>query len=167
MIYIKKALLRDNMQSNQAHDIHYMLSNQVLDVYYNCSNNILTSRSKAVLLLVIPFAMCVSCLSLSYCLVCFIQPCSHLLGKGWPRGYLVYDILLCFCHFKNGILGQVWYLIVTILIFVFFLSSIKDNIPLNQVHDVLYIVKSRRDIYYNSYIKRQHVVKSSTCCLLQ
>ena len=28
----------------------------------------------------------VSCLSLLCCLVCSLQPCDHLLGKGWPLG---------------------------------------------------------------------------------
>ena len=39
----------------------------------------------------------VSCLSC--CLVCSLQPCGHLLGKGWPLGSLVCDVFLCFCHF--------------------------------------------------------------------
>ena len=29
-----------------------------------------------------PFFICVWCLSLSYCLVCFLLSCGHLLGKG-------------------------------------------------------------------------------------
>ena len=28
-----------------------------------------------------------------------LQPCGHLLGKGWPIGSLVCDVFLCFCHF--------------------------------------------------------------------
>ena len=28
-----------------------------------------------------------------------IQPCSHLLGKGWPLGSLVCDVFLCYSHF--------------------------------------------------------------------
>ena len=38
------------------------------------------------------------------CLVCFSQPCDHLLGKGWPLGSLVCCILLCFCHFSIYVL---------------------------------------------------------------
>ena len=30
---------------------------------------------------------------------CSSQPCGHLLGKGWPLGSLVCDVLLCLCHF--------------------------------------------------------------------
>ena len=47
-----------------------------------------------------------SCLSL--------QPCGHLLGKGWPLGSLVCDVLCVFVTFLCDILGQVWYLIVSI-----------------------------------------------------
>ena len=41
--------------------------------------NFLTDRSKALLLLMILFVICVSCLSLSYCLACSLQPYA---GKG-------------------------------------------------------------------------------------
>ena len=37
--------------------------------------------------------------SLSCCLVCSLQPCAHLLGKGWPFGSPVCDDFLCFFHF--------------------------------------------------------------------
>ena len=39
--------------------------------------------------------------------------CGHLLGKGWPLGSRLW-CLLWVCHFPIGILGQVWYLIVSI-----------------------------------------------------
>ena len=39
--------------------------------------------------------------------------CGHLLGKGWPFGSRLW-CLLWVCHFPIGILGQVWYLIVSI-----------------------------------------------------
>ena len=32
-------------------------------------------------------------------LVCSLQPCGHLLGKGWPLGFLVCDVFCVFCHF--------------------------------------------------------------------
>ena len=52
------------------------------------------------------------------CLLCFVRVClyvlcGHLLGKGWPLGSLLW-CLLWVCHFPIGILGQVWYLIVSI-----------------------------------------------------
>ena len=52
------------------------------------------------------------------CLQCFVRVClyvlcGHLLGKGWPLGSRLW-CLLCVCHFPIGILGQVWYLIVSI-----------------------------------------------------
>ena len=51
------------------------------------------------------FVICVSCLSC--CLVCSLQPCGHLLGKGWPLGSSVCDVFYV-------ILGQVCYLIASI-----------------------------------------------------
>ena len=53
----------------------------------------------AVLLLFILFIIRVSSLPFSYCLVCSLQHCGHLLGKGWPLGSLVCYVFLCFCHF--------------------------------------------------------------------
>ena len=52
------------------------------------------------------------------CLLCFVRVClyvlrGHLLGKGWPLGSRL-CCLLWVCHFPIGILGQVWYLIVSI-----------------------------------------------------
>ena len=64
------------------------------------------------LLLWILYVFYVSCLSC--CLVCSLQPCGHLLGKGRALGSFVCDVFLCFCRFPYGFLGQVWYLIVSI-----------------------------------------------------
>ena len=61
-------------------------------------SNFHTDRFKTVLLLWIPIVICVSCLSLSYCLVCSLQPCGHLLGKGWPLCSRVW-CFSCVCHF--------------------------------------------------------------------
>ena len=52
------------------------------------------------------------------CLLCFVRVClyvlrGHQLGKGWPLGSRLW-CLLWVCHFPIGILGQVWYLIVSI-----------------------------------------------------
>ena len=52
------------------------------------------------------------------CLLCFVRVClyvlrGHLPGKGWPLGSRLW-CLLWVCHFPIGILGQVWYLIVSI-----------------------------------------------------
>ena len=47
----------------------------------------------------ISFVINVSRLILLYCLVSSLQPCDHLLGKGWPPSSLVCYISLCFCHF--------------------------------------------------------------------
>ena len=52
------------------------------------------------------------------CLLCFVRVClyvlcGHLLEKGWPLGSRLW-CLLWVCHFPIGILGQVWYMIVSI-----------------------------------------------------
>ena len=61
------------------------------------SSNVLTDHSKAVLLrgLWILFVICVLDVCLLYSLVCSLQPCGHLLGKGWPLGSIVCDAFLC------------------------------------------------------------------------
>ena len=46
--------------------------------------------------------------------VCSLQPYGHLLGKGWPLGSLVCTVFLRFVTFPCGVLGQVWYFIVSI-----------------------------------------------------
>ena len=56
----------------------------------------------------------VFCVCLSYSIVRSLQPCGHLQGKGRPLGSLVCDVFLCFVTFPDGVLGQVWYLIVSI-----------------------------------------------------
>ena len=58
------------------------------------SKNIFTDRSKAVLLLWIIFVIYVSCLSC--CLVCSMQPCGHLLGKGEALGSCVWSFVMFF-----------------------------------------------------------------------
>ena len=45
--------------------------------------------------------------------VCLYVLCGHLLGKGCTLCSRLW-CLLSFCHFPIGILGQVWYLIVSI-----------------------------------------------------
>ena len=44
------------------------------------------------------------------------MPCGHLLGKGWPNGSRLWCLTVTF-HFPIGILSQVMYLIVSILVF--------------------------------------------------
>ena len=49
----------------------------------------------------------------AFVIICLYGPCGHLLGKGWPLG----SCLLCLTvslSFPIDILGQVWYLIVSI-----------------------------------------------------
>ena len=88
-----------------------------------------TDRSKAVLLLWILNIIYGSCLSC--CLVCSLQSCGRLLGKGLHLGSLMCDVFLCFVTFPCGVLGQMWYLIVSILdlclLFYFFFVCFCDD----------------------------------------
>ena len=70
----------------------------------------------------------VSCLSCF--LACSLQPCGHLLAKGWPLDSLVCDFLLCFVTFPCGVLGQVWCVIVQHDLFQNKLISTEESIKL-------------------------------------
>ena len=74
---------------------------------------VVSDRSKAVLLLWIFYVFVLSCVCYVFVRVCVYVLCGHLLGKGWPLGSRLW-CLLWVCHFPIGILGQVWYLIVSI-----------------------------------------------------
>ena len=66
---------------------------------------------KAVLLL---WIICVIYVLFFSCFrVCSLLPCGHLLGRVELLA-LVCDVLLCFVTFPCGILGQVWYMTVSI-----------------------------------------------------
>ena len=54
-----------------------------------------------------------SCVCYVFVRVYLYVLCDHLLGKGWPLGSRLW-CLLWVCYFPIGILGQVWYLIVSI-----------------------------------------------------
>ena len=64
-----------------------------------------------------------------YCLVGFLQPCDHLLGKDLPLGSLVCDVSLCFVTFPYGVSGKVWVLSVLIpdLCLLFFTKRLKTK----------------------------------------
>ena len=75
------------------------------------------------------------------CLLCFVRVClyvlrGHLLGKGWPLGSRLW-CLLWVCHFPIGILGQVWYLIVSIpdlcSLTYFYITLIKSYVHCNRI----------------------------------
>ena len=59
------------------------------------------------------YVFVLSCVCYVFVRVCLYVLCGHLLGKGWPLGSRLW-CLLWVCHFPIGILGQVWYLIVSI-----------------------------------------------------
>ena len=50
----------------------------------------------------------------SFCDVCFLQHCGHLLGKGGLLALLYVMFHCAFVTFQYGVVGQVWYLIVSI-----------------------------------------------------
>ena len=59
------------------------------------------------------YVFVLSCVCYVFVRVCLYVLCGHLLGKGWPLGSRLW-CLMWVCHFPIGILGQVWYLIVSI-----------------------------------------------------
>ena len=73
----------------------------------------LTDPSEAVLLLWIFYVFVLSCVCYVFVRVCLYVLCGHLLGNGWPLGSRLWCPIWV-CHFPIGILGQVWYLIVSI-----------------------------------------------------
>ena len=54
-----------------------------------------------------PFVICVSCLSLLYCLVCSLQPCDHLLGKAYLLALLCMMFSCVFVTFPYCVTGCV------------------------------------------------------------
>ena len=59
------------------------------------------------------YVFVLSCVCYVFVRVCLYVLCGHLLWKGWPLGSRLW-CLLWVCHFPIGILGQVWFLIVSI-----------------------------------------------------
>ena len=91
--------------------LFHLLRSFIVQVQFKPSSYFLTDHSKAVLLLWI-FLLFVFVFVILSCL--FLQPCGRLLKRGWPLGSLVCDVFLCFVTFPYGVLGHVWYLIISI-----------------------------------------------------
>ena len=53
-----------------------------------------------------------SCVCYAFVRICLYVPCGHLLGMGWPLESPLWCLTVW--HVLIGILGQVWYLIVSI-----------------------------------------------------
>ena len=67
------------------------------------------------------FLLFVFCVCLSCCLARFLQHCDHLLA-------LFYEMLSCvFVTFSYCVLGQVWYMILSITDLCFFLTLVKKH----------------------------------------
>ena len=79
-----------------------------------CRSDFFTDRSMAVLLLWILFVIYVSRLSLLYCLVCYCSLVITCLEKADLLALLCLRFLCVFVTFPYGVLGKVWYLIVSI-----------------------------------------------------
>ena len=86
------------------------------------------------------YVFVLSCVCYVFVRVCLYVLCGHLLGKGWPLGSRLW-CLLGVCHFPIGILGQVWYLIV----------SIPDLCTLNYLGDDASITLSCKSNIYVSW----------------
>ena len=71
----------------------------VIKIKYSRTWYDFTDRSIPVLLLWILFVIYVSCLPC--CLFCSLQPCGHLLVKGWHLGSLVCDICFLTLNFRK------------------------------------------------------------------
>ena len=78
------------------------------------SGNFLTDHSKATLPLWIFFVICVLCLSLPYCIICFWSVLVTCLERADLLALLYVMYSCVFVHYPYGVLGQVWYLIVSI-----------------------------------------------------
>ena len=98
------------------------------------------------------------------CLLCFVRVClyvlcGYLLGKGWPLGSRLW-CLLWVCHFPIGILGQVWYLIVSIpdLCTITYFYFSQQTLPSWKMYQsslvsltmILYKLKSMQSLKYQS-----------------
>ena len=79
---------------------------------FKLSSEFLTDGSGAVHLLMILFAIYVSRLSLSICLVCSLQPCDQ--ERAAHLALLCVMFPCVFVTFPYGVSGQVWYLIVSV-----------------------------------------------------
>ena len=90
------------------------------------------------------------------CLLCFVRIClyvlrGHLLGKGWPLGSRLWCLLWVY-HFPIGILGQVWYLIVSI-------PDLCNLITLNQlIHQFCYMFR----ILIETVLFSSHTITQAT-----
>ena len=110
-ITLKSHFLRENVKNLLSYTQQYLIMDVITLRYLLCKP--LVYRSKAVLLLWIFYVFVLSCVCYVFVRVCLYVLCGHLLGKGWPLGSRLW-CLLWVCHFPIGILGQVWYLIVSI-----------------------------------------------------
>ena len=54
------------------------------------------------------------CVCYAFVRVCLYVPCGHMLGKGWPLGSRLWCQTVSLSHSHWYIVGQVWYLIVSI-----------------------------------------------------
>ena len=96
--------------------------------------------------------------------VCFLQPCGHLLGKGWP---LLYDVSCVFLTYPYSDLDHVWYLNVLIPdlcilpYFEFFNIHIFSNLirySLQELAIALTVLK--KFFYFTGHVQNQVILES-------
>ena len=102
------------------------------------------------------YVFVLSCVCYVFVRVCLYVLCGHLLGKGWPLGSPLW-CLLWIGHFPIGILGQMWYLIVSIpdlctltylqLIGRWQMSWLAQNKLKNELVHVQYYQRSKAKIF--------------------
>ena len=90
--------------------------------------------------------------------------CGHLLGKGWPLGSRLW-CLLWVCHLLIGILGQVWYLIVSIpdlctLTYFGLRRIIAFGVVLYRNHWPVYFILHSAALCIGSTIRYKHTLVS-------
>ena len=91
--------------------------------------------------------LCLPCL----CARLFVCALWSPAGKGWPLGSRLW-CLLWVCHFPIGILGQVWYLIVSIpdlCTLTYYQTGVSENRTLmkNWVKHILLLIKRGLIVY--------------------
>ena len=86
-------------------------------------------------------SLVLSCVCYVFVRVCLYVLCGHLLGKCWPLGTRLW-YLLWVCHFPIGILGQLWYLIVSIpdLCTLTYIDWLKEVYKIMSFRDKMYFI---------------------------
>ena len=77
-----------------------------------------------------------------YCLVCPMQPCGHMLGKGLPLFSLECDVSLCYIHFPILCL-RLGVVFVALIPDIYLLYSREEGKIRNQYNQVPYLTQTQ------------------------